>query len=316
MEKGCTCRDRKDYMEIYLDRYPSTGRCRARSGPCLLGRTEAPLCVHTQTHIHIILDHVVVEICVQGADDPASLKRLVKERGTQQSINAAMQLAVDASAALVTWYGGLQIATTQSLGSFSLAGEFLVYTLAMYLTINATLDVFSLITVGVMTRKYSNQATQILAAVQRTAGPESGLEVLDKARQAVVTVQVLQALDKLFDVLRRDVDAESRAADFFRDLGAYIVIAQAESSSDFRIDSYKDTERKQIAEIAAEFALADKDDDGYIDAVEFRELGRKTGVDLSSEEAEAAVAVLDTNKDGVVEFLEFVQWFKEKERAS
>ena len=141
-----------------------------------------------------MIDNIQLCTCVvlQGADNPDSLKRLVKKRGAKQSVSAAMQFVVDSLSAIVAWWSGFETATTQSLGPFSLAGEFLLYTLAMYLTINATLDIFGLITVGIATRKYSEQSSDMLEAVKKMAGEDiTGLEVVDKARQAVVTVQVL-----------------------------------------------------------------------------------------------------------------------------
>eukprot|EP00890_Picochlorum_soloecismus_P006479 jgi/Picsp_1/6832/NSC_04169-R1_caltractin-like protein len=243
-----------------------------------------------------------------GADNPDSLKRMVKKRGAKQSVSAAMQFGVDSLSAIVAWWSGMEIATSQSLGPFSLAGEFLLYTLAMYLTINATLDIFGLITVGVATRKYSEQSSAMLEAVKKMAGEDmTGLEVVDKARQAVVTVQVLQALDKIYATLSDGMYRNGSSKDFFRDLGAYLVIMNA-GDKGFEIESCG-LSKDQVANLAAEFALADKDDDGYIDVLEFKQLGWRTGQEMTQEEVEAAVSILDTNKDGVIEFSEFVAWF-------
>ena len=257
-----------------------------------------------------MIDNIQLCTCVvlQGADNPDSLKRLVKKRGAKQDVSAAMQFVVDSLSAIVAWWSGFETATTQSLGPFSLAGEFLLYTLAMYLTINATLDIFGLITVGIATRKYSEQSSDMLEAVKKMAGEDiTGLEVVDKARQAVVTVQVLQALDKIYATLSDGMYRNSSSKDFFRDLGAYLVIMNA-GDKGFDIEKCG-LSKDQVANLAAEFALADKDDDGYIDIAEFRQLGWRTGQEMTQEEAEAAVSVLDTNKDGVVEFSEFVAWF-------
>ena len=250
-----------------------------------------------------------------GADDPKSLKKLVKRRGAQQSVNEALQLLVDGSSAVVSWYCGLQIAETGSLGPLSLAGEFLLYTLAMYQTINATLDVFQLIAIGTATRRYSENSAAFLAAVQTVAGPETGLELVDKARQAVATVQVLQALDDMFQQLSKGVEGGRDVGDFLRDLGAYLVIVKAESKG-YDVEKEDRLTKNEVMEVAAEFALADGNDDGAIDVFEFRELGRKTGTSLSVEEAEAAVGMLDSNNDRVVDFPEFLAWFIEKKKEN
>ena len=130
----------------------------------------------------------------------------------------ATQLAVDASSAAVAWYSGYSLATSRALGPFTLAAEFIVYTLAMWLSISATLDIFSLVAVGVATKRYSASSTGFLEAVQALAGPQSGLDVVDKARKAVVTVQVLSALDQILDRLKLKAGSSSEE-NFFRDLG-------------------------------------------------------------------------------------------------
>lgn len=239
-----------------------------------------------------------------GASDPESLRKVLKKQGADRSLAIATQFAIDASTASVAWYSGLQIANTKSLGSFSLAGEFLIYTLAMWLTISATTDLFTLIAVGRATKMYSDRAEDFLSAVQALAGPDSGLDVIDKAKKAVVTVQVLGALDSILNKLKEEA-LTADPADFFRDLGGYLVLSKAQSKG-FDPDAIGSS----AADMAAEFAMFDKNDDGFIDAIEFRQLALKLSIELTAEEAEAAVSVLDKNGDFVVDFQEFVQWWQ------
>ena len=251
----------------------------------------------------------------QGATDPESLRRLLRKRGADRSLAVGMQLALNASSAAVAWWSGLQIATTHSLGPLTVAGEYIVYVLAMYLTINATLDIFGLVTVGLATRRYSDRSAAFLEAVSALAGPESGLEVVDKARRAVATVQVLGALDQILRGLKAEAGAAA-PGDFFRDLGAYLTLARASAGG---FDSEKlaslGLSPSEAADIAAEFAMADADDDGTVDTSEFRRVAARLAPGVTQEEAEAAVRVLDTNGDGVVDFAEFVEWWVSKERA-
>lgn len=246
-----------------------------------------------------------------NASDPESLRKLIVKRGANQSAAVAVQLAVDASAAFVAWYSGLNIANSRALGSFTVAAEFLVYTLAMYLSINATLDIFSLITVGLATRKYSTSTVAFLSAVEALAGPDSGFEVLDKARKAVVTVKVLSALEQILDKLKKRAGEKAFGeANFFRDLGAYLVLLRA-SESGFE-PSKSQLTSNEAANIAAEFAEVDTNDDGCVDLQEFRSLCGRMGLGLNEEEALGAMSILDKNKDGVIDFSEFAAWWVTK----
>lgn len=54
------------------------------------------------------------------------------------------------------------------------------------------------------------------------------------------------------------------------------------------------------------------DDDGVLSQDEFRKLCAEFAPDLSNEEMKAALQLIDTNKDGFIEFDEFVRfWQKE-----
>jgi hypothetical protein len=251
------------------------------------------------------------------ADDPKALKRMLKKRGAEQSVVILRQLMIDGGASLVAWYSAGQL----SASHVSISAEFLLYALALYLTMNATVDIAELITVGITTRKYSNQSSVILRAVQEMAGDEQfGVQLVDKARRAINTVEVLKTLDSILEALRQGVYASGSGGsnagdgmDFFKDLGAYLVLARAQEAG-FSLDSYG-IDQKILSEIAGEFALADTDDDGFVDSTEFRALAmrKKRSAPMTLDEAEAALAMLDTNGDGVIDFQEFVSWFVENE---
>jgi hypothetical protein len=206
---------------------------------------------------------------LQGVTDPEALRKLFIKRGADKSAAVAAQLGVDALSAGIAWWTGLQVASTREFGQFTLAAEFLVYSTAMYLTISAALDTFQLVAVGVATRRYSASSAAFLAAIQQVAGPDSGLQVLDKAKRAVVTVKILSALEQILRALQEGAAAAPPAA-FFRDLGAYLVLQRARDAG------FDPAEQgvgpAQAADIAAAFAEVDADDDGRLDALEFRRL--------------------------------------------
>jgi len=244
-----------------------------------------------------------------GVNDPEDLTRLVKKRSSDKSMAIAFQLAIDASSAFFAWYSGFTLSAS-SLGSFTIAAKFVVYTLAMYLTINAALDVYTLYAVGVSTQKYSlGTAAKLLEAVESMAGPETGLQVVDKAKKAIVTAQVLKALEQILERLKLSAaDVEANDGNFLRDLGAYEVLLKARESG-FTPESAGVT-MQEAADVAAEFSMVDSDGDGKLDSTEFRKLCGALAPNLNAEEAEAAMTVLDTNKDGAVDFQEFLAWWK------
>lgn len=246
-----------------------------------------------------------------GATDPAALEKLFRKRGADRSVAVSIQFALDASSALVAWYSGINIATSRAFGPFTLAAEFVIYTVAMYLTINATLDVFSLVAIGLLTRKYSASSAAVLEAVESLAGPDSGLQVVDKARRAVVTVQVLSALSQILDKLKQQAGATATdQADFYRDLGAYLVLLRAYERGFDPVGM--GLSQSEAADIAAEFAVVDEDDSGRLDLREFSRLCARMGRELSEEEASVAMSVLDTNNDNLIDFEEFTAWWQSK----
>ena len=239
---------------------------------------------------------------------------MVVQRGADRSAAVAAQLAVDLTSAIIAFYTGYNLSVTRALGPFTLAAEFVVYVLAMYLSISATLDVFSLITVGLATKRYSTSTSALLEAIQDMAGPVSGLDVVDKARKAVITVQILQALDQILERLKTQAGESMNEENFIRDLAGYLTLVRAQEAG-FNVMEATGMSAQEAADVAAEFALVDSNDDGRIDFTEFRKLcnGLVPGVLVSEEEAAAAMSVLDTNSDGSVDFKEFVAWWKKNE---
>jgi hypothetical protein len=234
------------------------------------------------------------------------------KRGASRSAAVAVQLGVDALTAGVAWWTGLRLHDSRALGPLTLAAEFVVYTLAMYVTISAALDAFSLVAVGVATRRYSASAPAFLESIQALAGPESGLQVVDKARRAAVTVKIISALEQILKSLKADA-ASADPENFFRDLSAFLVLERARERG-FDPEALG-LGAAEAADVAAAFADADKDDDGAVDKEDFKKLCARFAPQLSAEEADAAMTVLDANSDGVIVFEEFVQWWTTSQRG-
>lgn len=253
-----------------------------------------------------------------AADDPRALKKMLKKRGAEQSVFTFRQLGVDGISSLIAWYSANALSASEA---HQIPAEFLLYTLALYLTMNAALDVVQLITIGIATRKYANESEVILQAVRELANVDSdpfGVAVVDKARRTVNTVEVLKSLDMILNALKKDVYnvTGNNGDDFYRDLGAYLVLLRAEE--DYGVgffDKFAGIDRTALTKIAGEFAMCDTNDDGFIDWIEFKALVNKVlpgRENLDESSIKAAVDMLDENKDGVVDFREFVSWFADK----
>jgi calmodulin len=61
-------------------------------------------------------------------------------------------------------------------------------------------------------------------------------------------------------------------------------------------------------EIAAAFKLADKDGDGKVTIDELRGAFKATEITISEEELQALFKEVDTNKNGTIEWLEFLKY--------
>ncbi|KAF7152688.1 hypothetical protein RHSIM_Rhsim01G0062600 [Rhododendron simsii] len=69
------------------------------------------------------------------------------------------------------------------------------------------------------------------------------------------------------------------------------------------------THRKADAELRKVFATFDKNKDGFITKQELRESMRNVGVDMSEAEAAEMVEKVDSNGDGLIDFVEFCELF-------
>ena len=236
--------------------------------------------------------------------DALELKRLVKERGARQSTLLARQLGIDGLSAFISWYSAITLASSRS----ELPAQFLLFTLAIYQSSNALLDLTQLVQVGLLTRKYAEQSEVILRAVEELI-EESGISLVDKLRAAIDTQKVLQQLDEVLVLLKADLFANRDPQDedaFLRDLGAYLVLVNASSKKNG--SWMKEIDSELLFQAAGEFAVVDSNDDGFIDAIEFKRLIRQRGIQMNDLEVDVAMEQLDVNGDKVIDFQEFVNW--------
>jgi calmodulin len=70
--------------------------------------------------------------------------------------------------------------------------------------------------------------------------------------------------------------------------------------------SESEIENENESEIIDEFGVFDKDGDGKITAAELTHIMKNLGEPLTQEEVDEMIAQADTNKDGIIDYAEFV----------
>ncbi|KAJ9504817.1 hypothetical protein QJQ45_030433, partial [Haematococcus lacustris] len=158
--------------------------------------------------------------------------------------------------------------------------------------------------------KYGTNSAQLLEAVQSLAGPSTGVSVVDKAQRVVNVLKVVGVLEAV-QALLADEFKDPPKADSLRNLGAYLVLAQAKESVGFSPSDFGLSER-EAGNIAYAFALYDTNQNFKLEPAELGALCSSLGKDLDADEAKEAVRLLDANNSGFIEFNEFVAWWVKK----
>ena len=70
-----------------------------------------------------------------------------------------------------------------------------------------------------------------------------------------------------------------------------------------------------MRDVSEFFRQVDKDGNGCIDLIEFRELLGALGMDLEPAEAERRFDAIDEDENGLIEAEEFTRWWTERENA-
>eukprot|EP00873_Tetraselmis_striata_P021382 jgi/Tetstr1/441646/TSEL_029871.t1 len=149
----------------------------------------------------------------------------------------------------------------------------------------------------------------LLSAVQElgSGGKTKQLDVVAKAREAINMVKVVQSLNQVSDILKETGHDSKSTLD---SLGSYLTLSRAERDG-FNPSKFGLSEA-EAADIAVKFSKFDLNDDGVLELSEMEKLFSEAEVDLSPEEQQAALKVLDKRSSGTVEFDEFVEWYCNK----
>ncbi|KFM23111.1 Calmodulin-4 [Auxenochlorella protothecoides] len=244
--------------------------------------------------------------------EPGDLRKLLTQQAGKASLFVVFQILLDLAAAYGSFVAGSYLSAAASPGGIAGFFTFLLQAGAFFVTgyylSGAVFDAFKLGVLLYSSLQFQTNSAAYLAALQEIAGDQStGLATVDKAREAVNSVKVLGALKEIQGLLKpgRLEDLRSPGG-----ASAYITLDRA-SKYGFDAKKYGISE-EELSRVASVFARYDTNDDGVLSVDEFRGLCSRYGSTLSQEEVKAALDLLDTNKDGRIQFGEFVDWWVEK----
>lgn len=245
------------------------------------------------------------------------LRKILVGQSTRTLVLVFISTLLDLGAAYGAFtLGGFLDAAADKYGVAAVVGEAIAYLIAGYYVTGVAFDLFKLGAVVVARFTFGANAGAFLEAIEDIANAQaaSGLDIVDKAKEAVNSVKVLSALNKMAEELKRAQGGRGggEATDMLADLGAYLTLERAQRAYGFDAKEFgvSDTE---AANIALLFSKYDANEDGVLSEDEFRKLCAQFAPELTTpEEVKAALEVIDTNKDGSIQFTEFVKFWLKK----
>eukprot|EP01026_Neomeris_dumetosa_P076036 TRINITY_DN811_c0_g1_i7.p1 TRINITY_DN811_c0_g1~~TRINITY_DN811_c0_g1_i7.p1 ORF type:complete len:401 (-),score=83.09 TRINITY_DN811_c0_g1_i7:339-1541(-) len=239
-----------------------------------------------------------------GAENPDQLRKLFIKGTWIPFLAIGFQILLDVGAS----YGGFVAAF--SLTPFDFFGKYIVqilfYFLGTYFAIGVFFDMFTLGALVAGAINFGTNTQAFYQAVKQIAG-DTGIGILDKAKASVNIVRVTQALQSMSDILKSKKMVTGTFSTL-ENLSAYLTLIKAKENLGFKSEDYQVTD-EQAGEIALVFAKYDTNEDYRLELSELKSLVQDLGKELSNEELEAAIEILDKRKSGFIEFDEFVSWW-------
>ena len=193
---------------------------------------------------------------------PEDLRKILVGQSTKAIILVLINTLFDAGAAYGAFVAGnfLGLATEQ-YGTPALIGQAIAYVLAGYYVTGAVFDLFKLGAVSVARFNFSVNSGAFLEAVEDIAGAGTGLDIADKAIEAVNSVKVLKALNTMADLLKESEKGPApvaASAQMLADLGAYLTLSKAQKLYGFEAGQFglDDEEAAEIAVIFGKYDLS------------------------------------------------------------
>jgi Ca2+-binding EF-hand superfamily protein len=242
-----------------------------------------------------------------GASSPDELRKLLVNRSLKAAGLVGFQTLLDAGAS----WGAFSTAQALSVGPpffGKIAVEYLAYFLGLYFATSVFLDLFTLGAIAFSGVQYGSNSEAFLNAVRQVAGPQSGLNVVNKAQQAVNTAKVVNALNQINSILKERSQTEGDTSDTLRNLQAFLTLQKAEERG-FKPESFG-LSPDEAAVIASIFSKYDLNDDMVLQRDEVARLFQGEGLDLSDAEVKQAIELLDKNNDGLIDLEEFTSWWQ------
>uniref|UniRef100_A0A383WDY0 EF-hand domain-containing protein n=1 Tax=Tetradesmus obliquus TaxID=3088 RepID=A0A383WDY0_TETOB len=214
-----------------------------------------------------------------GADtDPSQLRKLFLKQSLVPITASLIQLLFDAGAA----YSLFMTAGFFALGPpffgrtvLVLAGDFL----AIYFAICLLFDIVTLTSVLISTARLGTTPVAFFDAVKTIAAPAGSSTAADG-------LKIVEKAKAAVSAVKAGFDPSS------------VGMSEAEA-----------------ANIALVFGQYDLDDNGRLDSNEFVKMLGTLGADVSTSEAEAAMEIMDANKDGFITFDEFATWWAARKKG-
>lgn len=247
-----------------------------------------------------------------GADaDPSQIRKLFFRQSLVPAGAGLLQLFLDAGAAYFAFVSAAGFLVSEDFTGRAVL-IFLCNFVGWYFTIGCVVDLARLVVLGVVAAQFGVNTKTFMLAVKELAGPGTGISVADKVTEAVNTIKVANALNQMAAALQSATSKSSSksSVDMLQDLSTYLTLYNAKTKYGFDM-SEVDLPERTVVELAALFGEYDRNDDGKLDLSEFKQLcGQMSDVKLDDGEVRAALAEMDANKDGYVEFPEIVSWYK------
>lgn len=187
---------------------------------------------------------------------PEELRKILVGQSTKIIGLVLLSTLLDAGAAYGAFVaGGFLGLASEQYGVAAIIGQAIAYLLAGYYVTGAAFDFFKLGAVIVASINFNINSAAFLQAVEDIAGEGSGLDITDKAREAINSLKVLNALNKMADLLKEKNNGKplSSSETLLADLGAYLTLEKAQRAYGF--DSAKlGISDAQAAEIAVSWS--------------------------------------------------------------